>query len=63
MDKIPPEVQQKLVKFQQIQQQGQLIGQQRQQMELQLGETSRTIEEVDKALDLLQPIVSSLKPS
>lgn len=48
MDNIPPEVQQKLVKFQQIQQQGQLIGQQRQQMELQLGETSRTIEEVDK---------------
>jgi len=48
MDKIPPEIQQKLLKFQQLQQQLQLISQQRQQIELQLGEVTRASEEVGK---------------
>ncbi|MFQ6136180.1 MAG: prefoldin subunit beta [Candidatus Hydrothermarchaeales archaeon] len=47
-DKLSPRMRQQLLQFQQLQQQGQMIIQQRIQMELQLKETEKTLEEVSK---------------
>jgi prefoldin beta subunit len=48
MEQIPPQLQHQLAQFQQLQQQAEAIATQRLQMELQLKEVSRALEEVQK---------------
>jgi prefoldin beta subunit len=48
MERLPPQVQQQLVQFQQVQQQAQAIASQRVQMELQLKEIVRAASELEK---------------
>ncbi|NOZ58992.1 MAG: prefoldin subunit beta [Euryarchaeota archaeon] len=51
MEQIPPQLQHQLAQFQQLQQQAEAIATQRLQMELQLKEVSRALEEVQKLGD------------
>ncbi len=48
MEQIPPQIQQQLVQFQQVQQQAQTVGTQKIQMEMQLKEIEKTLEELEK---------------
>lgn len=48
---LPPQVQNQLAQLQQLQQQAQVVISQRQQIELQLRETERTLEELGKVAE------------
>ncbi|WP_456474215.1 prefoldin subunit beta [Candidatus Pyrohabitans sp.] len=48
MEQLPPQLQQRLAQFQQLQQQAEAITTQRLQVELQLKEVTRALEEVEK---------------
>ena len=61
MEKLPPELQNQLVQLQQFQQQLEVIAQQRQALQLKLGETQHALEELRKTKKNL-PVYKSAGP-